>query len=279
MTLEQLYPFGYLVAKAWRTWFDTDRPPFVSIEDLGRWKKQWNALAEAQFSGSLHLPPHLFTRWVTAILGFWDKPQHRPARSALLWANADRRTLQAITADRHAIAVAMRHSDEDAGLFVLTGWVRQGEWQDVLRLMQTSPQPALPLPPQEAKALMQDPLFPAARWAEKLREAVTTVKVQRSTRPAQQVPAAVPEGEQAVTPAPEQTRASEPKPVVPAKPYGPTEKTIELAESIKELKDQHPTWSQSRVATELCLPIETIRNAYRLMGWKWERADRVRVKR
>lgn len=62
-----------------------------------------------------------------------------------------------------------------------------------------------------------------------------------------------------------------------AKPYGPTEKTRELAETIRQMKEQHPTWSQSRVATELGLPIETIRNAYRLMGWKWERADRVRL--
>jgi hypothetical protein len=69
------------------------------------------------------------------------------------------------------------------------------------------------------------------------------------------------------------------EPSARTRPYGPTEKTRELAETIRRLKEQHPTWSQARVATELCLPVETIRNAYRAMAWTWPRADRVRRNR
>lgn len=81
------------------------------------------------------------------------------------------------------------------------------------------------------------------------------------------------------SPASEASEASEAPVPTPRRPYGPTERTRELAETIRQLKEQHPTWSQARVAMELDVPVETIRNAYRLMGWKWQRADRVRRER
>jgi hypothetical protein len=63
---------------------------------------------------------------------------------------------------------------------------------------------------------------------------------------------------------------------------GPTLKTQERAALYKKLKDQHPEWSQAklameanRVAKEDVHSVYTVRNAYRAMGWKWERGDRV----
>ena len=63
----------------------------------------------------------------------------------------------------------------------------------------------------------------------------------------------------------------------------PTLKTQERARLYRELKKKHPTWSQQRVAMEANLAeavdhhtVDSVRNAYRSMGWKWERADRVR---
>lgn len=69
-----------------------------------------------------------------------------------------------------------------------------------------------------------------------------------------------------------------------AKPggQGPTEKTRIRAEAFKRLKSSHPTWNIERVAMEAARELgevvtaETVRNAYRAMGWKWQRADRVR---
>jgi hypothetical protein len=63
---------------------------------------------------------------------------------------------------------------------------------------------------------------------------------------------------------------------------GPTVRTQERGKVFKRLKDKHPEWSQARVALEASeelgevVTIETVRNTYRAMGWKWERGDRVR---
>ncbi len=63
---------------------------------------------------------------------------------------------------------------------------------------------------------------------------------------------------------------------------GPTEKTRIRAEVFKGIKTAHPSWGYDRVAIEASKELgesvsaETVRNAYRLMGWKWQRADRIR---
>jgi len=65
---------------------------------------------------------------------------------------------------------------------------------------------------------------------------------------------------------------------------GPTANTQTRGKVFKRLKDAHPEWSQKRVAIEASKPEElgevvtsdTVRNVYRAMGWKWERADRIR---
>jgi hypothetical protein len=64
--------------------------------------------------------------------------------------------------------------------------------------------------------------------------------------------------------------------------HGPTLKIRERFDLFKRMKEAHPTWSQDRVAREAgeqlgeILTGEAVRNAYRAMGEKWERADRVR---
>jgi hypothetical protein len=66
------------------------------------------------------------------------------------------------------------------------------------------------------------------------------------------------------------------------KRQGPTTRTQVRGEVFKRIKDEHPTWSQSRVAQEACKDLgevvtdNTVRNTYRLLGWTWERGDRVR---
>lgn len=66
------------------------------------------------------------------------------------------------------------------------------------------------------------------------------------------------------------------------KQCGPTARTQTRGEVFKKLKGKHPEWSQSRVAMEASKELEevvtadTVRNTYRMMGWKWERADRIR---
>ena len=61
------------------------------------------------------------------------------------------------------------------------------------------------------------------------------------------------------------------------------EKTYARAELIKKIKDKHPGWSQSRVASEFnkmhydndsFITKTEVQNAYRAMGWTWKRADR-----
>ena len=67
-------------------------------------------------------------------------------------------------------------------------------------------------------------------------------------------------------------------------PNQPTERIRERAEIFRKIKDAHPDWSYEKVATEAmqqhpelgAINGETVRNAYRTMGWKWERSDRVR---
>ena len=63
---------------------------------------------------------------------------------------------------------------------------------------------------------------------------------------------------------------------------GPTEKVLIRAEVFKRIKDENPSWNTDRVAMEASeelnetLTAESVRNAYRAMDWKWQRADRVR---
>jgi len=63
---------------------------------------------------------------------------------------------------------------------------------------------------------------------------------------------------------------------------GPTERTKIRGEVFRKLKEKHPTWSQNRVAIEASKELDeqvtadTVRNTYRQLGWKWERADRIR---
>jgi len=62
----------------------------------------------------------------------------------------------------------------------------------------------------------------------------------------------------------------------------PTARTQERGLVFKRLKKENPTWSQARLALEAnrelyeVVTADTVRNVYRAMGWKWERADRIR---
>lgn len=81
------------------------------------------------------------------------------------------------------------------------------------------------------------------------------------------------------------------KPPEPAQPRpktnerGPTVKTRLRAEVFRDIKDKHRHWGYHAVADEAMrahrelgdgITGETVRNAYKAMGWTWERADRVR---
>lgn len=63
---------------------------------------------------------------------------------------------------------------------------------------------------------------------------------------------------------------------------GPTETTQIRGQVFKRLKDEHPKWTQTKVAVEAqeilheSVTADTVRNTYRAMGWEWERGDRVR---
>jgi hypothetical protein len=73
----------------------------------------------------------------------------------------------------------------------------------------------------------------------------------------------------------------------PDREGAPTARTIARAEYFKALKDAYPQWSQARVAAEASRrPVQqgglgetvtgdTVRSAYRSMGWPWERGRRV----
>lgn len=61
-----------------------------------------------------------------------------------------------------------------------------------------------------------------------------------------------------------------------------TDETREIALKAHEIKTKHPSYTYAQVAIEVSdtlgidLNGEHIRNAYRAMGWKWERGDRAR---
>ena len=64
--------------------------------------------------------------------------------------------------------------------------------------------------------------------------------------------------------------------------HGATVRTQEYGAVFKRLKDANPRWTQYKVAQEASdelgehITADTVRNAYRALGWKWERADRIR---
>lgn len=80
--------------------------------------------------------------------------------------------------------------------------------------------------------------------------------------------------------------------LISEKQRGPTITTQERAMVFRRLKEEHPEWTQKRVAMKACEELEvenltgdSVRNAYRLMRraypdqadeWTWERADRIR---
>jgi hypothetical protein len=59
-------------------------------------------------------------------------------------------------------------------------------------------------------------------------------------------------------------------------------KTTLLANTFKQMKDDHPDWTQAKVAMEagdklnVSITPESVRNAYRAMHWKWLRGGRSR---
>jgi len=64
---------------------------------------------------------------------------------------------------------------------------------------------------------------------------------------------------------------------------GPTDNTQKRAQVFKQLKDKYPQWGYDTVALKARDELEdpnitgeSVRYVYRVMGWKWERADRVR---
>jgi hypothetical protein len=62
----------------------------------------------------------------------------------------------------------------------------------------------------------------------------------------------------------------------PSRPYGPTEKILELAEEARAMKEKDPTMSQAQIAEALGISVNTVRYIWRITGQTWERADRVR---
>lgn len=65
---------------------------------------------------------------------------------------------------------------------------------------------------------------------------------------------------------------------------GVPERIIARANRIEEIKDKHPQWSQAGVAKEFnsikydddpFISVTDLQNAYKAMGWKWMRADRI----
>src|SRR3972149_6774033 len=103
MILAELFPKGYLVAQAWRKWFDTDKPPFMSIDELGKWADRWLLLVQDSWPNV----QRAYRSFETAGLGFRDDPRFNPMPSRSLWGNADNRVLRQIMADRAEIAKAL----------------------------------------------------------------------------------------------------------------------------------------------------------------------------
>lgn len=71
--------------------------------------------------------------------------------------------------------------------------------------------------------------------------------------------------------------------VTDATSRGPTLKTQERAKLYKSLKDKHPTGSYAKIAMKANYQesvdyhtSDTVRNAFRAMGWTWERSNRIR---
>lgn len=69
------------------------------------------------------------------------------------------------------------------------------------------------------------------------------------------------------------------------KQRGPTDKTQIRAEIFRRIKEQHPDWGYNTVAVAAMrlypelgdsVTVETVRNAYKAMGWTWDRGDRAR---
>lgn len=185
MTLADLFPTGYLVAQAWRKWLNTEGPPFHSIDQLHEWRQNWGELVKYQgtLSGSLYVP-EAFDRRATTILGFGDDPELNPLRSRFLWDNADNSLLREITADRRRIAQALAVGEYAAGLFVLTGWLRQGRLEQLLRdIVTTAPEPTqsqavTPSQVEEAHTLTRDPLFMAVGMANLLLDEASKFKAE-----------------------------------------------------------------------------------------------------
>jgi hypothetical protein len=64
---------------------------------------------------------------------------------------------------------------------------------------------------------------------------------------------------------------------------GPTFSTMVRANTFKKIKDAHPEWGYDTVAMHAAEELHdsritgaTVRNAFKAMGWRWERADRIR---
>ena len=81
----------------------------------------------------------------------------------------------------------------------------------------------------------------------------------------------------------QQTNGGENGPEPPKRSkYRATVRTQEYGAVFKRLKDANPRWTQNKVAQEASdelgeyITADTVRNVYRAMGWKWERADRIR---
>ncbi|MDP2727058.1 MAG: hypothetical protein Q8P59_05905 [Dehalococcoidia bacterium] len=282
MTLADLCPQGYLVAQAWRKWFDSNKPPFCHYEALRAWGERWLALV-------LHEQPHVeraYDSFATAVLGFMDDPQRIPLPSRNLWTNADNRVLRQITADRAEIAKALGTSERNAGMFVLTAWLQKAEFNQVMRklvqvnrwLLQAQTQQM----PDLLSVLASDPLWRPAIHAEWLLVEVHETKMAEllgTGSPDQNCPTS--DDAPAVKPATEAVQ--EPKAEETTRERGPTLKTQARAKLYKGIKDDHPDWGYDAVAGR-ANEIErsdmhtgdTVRNTYRAIGWPWQRPDRVR---
>jgi hypothetical protein len=64
---------------------------------------------------------------------------------------------------------------------------------------------------------------------------------------------------------------------------GPTFNTTVRAQTFKKIKDAHPDWGYDAVAMRAAEELRdpritghTVRNAYKAMNWRWDRADRIR---
>lgn len=174
MTLADIFPKGYLVAQAWRKWFNTDKPPFCHHEELDKWGDRWFALVQ-------HEAPQVeraYNSFATAVLGFLDDPQRAPLPSHTLWQNADNAVLQEIAADRQGIAKALGVGELNAGIFVLTGWLWKANFKQVMRkLVEFNREPSQFQIPEEIAEVINDPLWHPAIYAEWLLVTVHEIQI------------------------------------------------------------------------------------------------------